>query len=126
MAVIHRCHTCNQEYEAIARYCPGCGKSLGHKDPRASGNVYLTQDGDDQLRPWFKCSGCGHTTEGMGYGFCPYCGAYVHAYRMRPTVSDEIRRLKKMGVTENVFAQAAENVKAMGDKYIEVKPYEFV
>jgi hypothetical protein len=44
---------------------------------------------------------------------------------MRPRVSDEMRRLREAGVTENLFIQAVENVKAMGDQYTEVKPYEF-
>lgn len=125
MALLHRCHTCNQQYENNARYCPGCGKPLGHKEPRADGNVYLTEQADNRLQPWFVCSGCGRVTEGRGYGFCPHCGAYVNAYRMRPRVSDEMRRLREAGVTGNLFIQAVENVKAMGDQYTEVKPYEF-
>ena len=76
MAITHRCHTCCTEYNCISKWCPGCGKRLGHSDPRNHGYATCQTEYDYGGTPWLRCSSCGHVSYvATRNKYCGECGA---------------------------------------------------
>lgn len=58
MADWHICHTCGIEFYSGARWCPGCGKRLGHRLKRAQPTTMKINE-FSVIYEWVDCSGCG-------------------------------------------------------------------
>lgn len=100
MALWHKCHTCGTKYECTAKWCPGCGKRLGHKEKRpqeACKIIYERNHGEI----WGKCSNCNELVFKLGsedYAkYCPNCGAYAitdkKALEINMTLDEAISKL---------------------------------
>ena len=93
MSALHRCHTCGTKYDCIARWCPGCGKRLGHRDSRGKDAVGIVEwrmigFGHDTH---YRCGNCGHITMDTPEArYCTMCGSKFTEFKD----SDDVKRRK--------------------------------
>lgn len=74
MSMYHRCRTCGTEYPCNCRWCPGCGKRLGHSEWRGADAARTDESG--RLGHSYRCSTCGSVTIDVpGPRYCSMCGA---------------------------------------------------
>lgn len=94
MSVLHTCHTCGQRYPCNAKWCPGCGKRLGHKDERGESATAIVETDFDKFM--YRCTSCGHVTlDVVAPRFCATCGARFTAVEPSPEVIESERRRRE-------------------------------
>lgn len=77
MSSFHRCRTCGTRYPCNLKWCPGCGKRLGHRDARGA-DTAMTDESRYTAELVYRCSTCGDVTiDVYAPRYCGNCGARV-------------------------------------------------
>ena len=95
MSMLHTCHTCGQSYPCDAKWCPGCGKRLGHKHERGDDAAAIVER--DVIGGYcYRCSTCGSVSMLVANPrFCATCGARFTAVEPSPEVVESERRRRE-------------------------------
>lgn len=110
MSAWHECRTCGTIYPCNSRWCPGCGKPLGHREPRGNGTTATAEvDGYGEM---YRCGACGEVTLDVPLPrWCAHCGARFTEYVDGADVAAKKQARER---TRKLFAQAAKRTKKEG------------
>ena len=102
MSTRHTCHTCGSEYNCNEKWCPSCGKRLGHKQDRGLPATAIVEPDFNGTK--YRCSECGNVVLDFVHpSFCGTCGSKFINYLPTPEYAERERRKKEaaeqMGVT---------------------------